>query len=139
MRRLPPYAGLFDRTTATAAGLDVAAATVRLHRFAYVKQRLAITAAMFLPSIPEWEAKCALALHGWLDAEHAALLYARIAEMREPPPGPDDIPDPRLESALDELLAAPTTPSRLAGLYGVVRPALNHSVSTYLATANGLC
>lgn len=90
MRDLPPFASLVTLKDATRDGLNVSAATTLLHRIAYAKQRMAITAAMFLPSVPEWEVKCALALHGWLDAEHAALLYGRIAEMREPPPGRGD-------------------------------------------------
>ena len=139
-RRLPPYAGRSSsREQPRVRGSSVGAATALLHRFAYVKQRLAITAAMFLPSTPEWEVKCALALHGWLDAEHAALLYARIAEMREPPPGPWDIPDPRLEAALDEVLAASTTrrPARRAVRRGASRAA--RRVSAYLEQTNALC
>ena len=139
MEKLPPYAGLTDLASATRGGQAVGAATAFLHRLAYSKQRLAIAAAMFLPSIPEWEAKCALALHGWLDGEHAAMLYARIAEMREPPPGPSDIPDVRLEAAFDEVLAASTTPFRLAALYCVARPVLRGALARYIASANALC
>jgi hypothetical protein len=139
MEGLPPYAGIVTSASARAEGLSVADATTILHRIAYVKQRLAIAAAMFLPSTPEWEAKGALALHGWLDAEHAATIYARIAEMREPPPGPWDIPDPALESALDEVLAAPTTAARLGALYTAVRPAVRTAMAAYLALTNDLC
>lgn len=139
MKGLPPYAGIVTREQTRGEGLSVGAATALLHRFAYVKQRLAISAAMFLPSTPEWEVKCALALHGWLDAEHAAMLYARIADMREPPPGPWDIPDPRLEAALDEVLAASTTGARLGALYVAVRPALLDAMSAYLQQTNALC
>ena len=122
-----------------ASGLRVAEATARLHRLAYMKQRLAIGAAAFLPSTPEWEAKCALALHGWLDAEHAAMLYARLAELREPSPGPADIPDEGLAAAFDELLAAPDTATRLTGLYGVARPHLGAALDDYLRETNPLC
>src|SRR5687767_6865441 len=101
---LPPYAGIASRDDTRREGLSVADATAVLHRLAYVKQRLAIAAAAFLPSTPEWEAKGALALHAWLDAEHAAMLYGRLAELREPSPGPDDIPDTQLAARMDDIL-----------------------------------
>jgi hypothetical protein len=139
MRTLPPYAGLVDLDGARKDGLGIQQAASLLHRIAYAKQRLAITAAMFLPSIPEWEAKCALALHGWIDGEHAAMLYGRIAEMREPPPGPWDVPDPRLEAAFDELLAAGTSAARLSAIYAVVRPAVREAIERYVLETNPLC
>jgi hypothetical protein len=139
MDRFPAYAALAGRDRLTGAGLPVARATAVLHRLAYTKQRLAITAAVFLPSTPEWEVKCALALHGWLDAEHAALLYARLAEMREPPPTPADVPDAKLEAALDEVLAPADTSHRIAALYGGVRPLLRKAVQRYLDDTNPLC
>jgi hypothetical protein len=136
---LPPFAGVVTRNEAMRDGLQVREATARLHRFAYVKQRLAITAAAFLPSTPEWEVKCALALHGWIDAEHAAAIYGRLAEMREPAPSPGDVPDDVLSSALDEALAAATTESRVGAIYGAVRPALRSAMETYLEETNPLC
>ena len=139
MIRVPSYAGLVDLSTATRAGLSVSAATSILHRLAYTKQRLAITSAAFLPSTPEWEVKCALALHAWIDAEHAAALYARIAEMREPPPSAADVPDETLAAALDEPLAAATTGARLAVHYQAIRPAFRDAVSRYLSLTYDLC
>jgi hypothetical protein len=137
--KAPPYASLVDMSGAARGGLAVATATAILHRFAYIKQRLAITAAVFLPSTPEWEVKCALALHAWLDGEHAAALYARIAEMREPPPSAADIPDTSLERALDEALAASDTGARLAAIYRGVRPLLVDALARYLSRTNELC
>ena len=67
---LPPFAGIVTAAEAQRPGLPVRDATAILHRLAYMKQRLAIAAAVFLPSTPEWEAKCALALHQWQSAEH---------------------------------------------------------------------
>jgi hypothetical protein len=139
MSSLPPYAGIVAEADARRVGIPVEAATARLHRIAYVKSRLAIAAAAFLPSTPEWEAKCALALHAWLDAEHAASLFTRIAEMREPPPTAWDVPDPVLESALDEVLAASSTMGRVGAVYGGVRPLLRTAIGEYLDRANPLC
>jgi hypothetical protein len=139
IRGLPPYAGVTSPADAQRLGLTVVEATGRLHRLAYMKQRLAIAAAAFLPSTPEWEAKCALALHGWLDAEHATMLYGRLAELREPSPGPDDIPDAALRDGFDELLAAPDTGTRLAAIHGAVRPHVRLCLDEYLQTTNWLC
>ena len=136
---LPPFAGVTTCAGTRRDGLSVAAATAILHRLAYAKQRLAIAAAAFLPSMPEWEAKCALALHGWLDAEHAAQLYGRLAELREPSPGPADIPDEPMRAAFDELLAAPTTAARLTGIHAVARPHVRRMIDDYLAATNPLC
>jgi hypothetical protein len=136
---LPNFAGIVTPHEAQRIGLPVTDATAILHRLAYVKQRLAIASAVFLPSTPEWEAKCALALHGWMDAEHAAALYARIAEMREPAPSPAEIPDPALAAAMDECLAAATTPARIAAIYGAARPRLREAIAVYLERTNPLC
>lgn len=136
---LPPFAGVVNAVDAQRPGLPVRDATAILHRLAYVKQRLAIAAAVFLPSTPEWEAKCAFALHAWTDADHAALLYTRIGEMREPAPAPADVPDDLLCAAMDDVLAASGSAERIAVLYGAVRPALMDAIARYLAGTNPLC
>lgn len=129
--QFPPLAGLCARADAQRGGQPVETCAAVLHRLAYVAQRVAIMTAAWLPSTPEWEVKQALALHGWIDAQHAAWLYARIAEMREPPPVMHDIPDTRLEAALDEAGAATSTLDRVSVMYGVVRPAFQHAVGEY--------
>lgn len=139
MIEFPPFAGVVSLAESRRDGLSVADATFALHRLAYAKQRLAIAAAAFLPSTPEWEVKCALALHGWLDAEHASALYARLAELREPSPGPSDIPAGPLRAAFDELLAAPDTVTRVTGLYAVMRPHVRAMIDEYLHATNPLC
>lgn len=139
IEHLPPYAGVATPEETRRLGLDVAGATDILHRLAYVKQRLAIAAAAFLPTTPEWEAKAAFALHAWLDAEHASMLFGRLAELREPSPGPADIPAEDLAQAMDEVLASQTTAERLAALYGAIRPRLRDAVAHYLETTNPLC
>src|SRR5919106_478292 len=82
---IPPLAGVCSYETATRPGLPVEQAVLRLKRLNYVGRRLHETAAAHLPRTPEWEVKCALGLHLWLDAEHSAALRARVKEMREPP------------------------------------------------------
>ncbi|MBI2833878.1 MAG: hypothetical protein HYX76_05560 [Acidobacteria bacterium] len=139
MTNFPPLAGLCSHSTAARPGYSVADATRILHRIGYVKQRLAVMAASHLPSTPEWEVKGALALHGWLDAEHAAHIYGRIAELRELPPSPDDVPDRRLEAVMDEALAAESTAERIIGTYAIVRPDLKWALRHYIERTNVLC
>lgn len=135
----PPYAGILTPAEAQRDGIPVAEATALLHRFAYVKGRLAIAAAAFLPSTPEWEVKGALALHGFMDAEHAGAIAERISEMREPAPSVAEIPDESLAAALDEVFAGTTTSARIAALYGVVRPQLKRAMESYVQRTNPLC
>lgn len=99
---------------------------------------MAVMTAAWLPSVPEWEFKQALALHGWIHAQHAAALYARIAEMREPPPAMHDIPDTRLEAAFDEATVAQTSADRIAVLYGVLTPAVVQALEDYRRSTHPL-
>jgi hypothetical protein len=82
--------------------------------------------------------KCGLGLHLWIDAEHCAAVRGRIAEMREPPLRLDEVPDARLEAALEELIRAESTVELLAGVYGTVRPALLASIERHLEQCNPL-
>src|SRR5213075_3595374 len=91
-----------------------------------------------IPRTPEWEVKCGLGLHTWLDTEHCTRLRERVAEMREPPLHLDDVPDPRLESVMEELLRAGTTSELLGGIYRVVRPAVVDAMHAHVLAANPL-
>jgi hypothetical protein len=136
--RIPPLGGVATYEEAARPGFSVAEAARRLRRFAYVQQRLALLAAAHLNSTPEWEVKSALALHAWLDAEHAAALRRRLSELREPETRLDEVPDKRLAAALDELLHSRDTVELLTGVYGVLRPALLEAIERYLRETNPL-
>ena len=130
--QLPPLAGLCSRAEAQRTGHTVEQTTTILHRLAYASQRVALLSAEWLPSTPEWELKQALALHGWLAAQHASWIYGRIAELREPPPGMHDIPDARLEAVYDEAGTARSSGDRISVLYAVLRPAFASAVDAFL-------
>jgi hypothetical protein len=134
----PPLAGLCSRADAQRAGYSVEQSTAILHRLAYSAQRIALLSAVWLPSAPEWELKQAIALHGWITAQHTDWLYARIAELREPPPAMHDVPDERLELAFDEAQACPNSRDRVSVLYGVLRPALDEAIRAYLGGSQPL-
>ena len=88
---IPPLAGVCSYEEAEEPGLSVGETVGFLLRYNYVLTRLNAIAAAHLPRTPEWEIKCALALHMWIDAEHGSLIRARVAEMREPPLHLDEV------------------------------------------------
>jgi len=135
---IPAYGGLCALEASRRPGFSVAEAALRLRRLAFVKQRLALLAAAHLNSTPEWEVKSALALHAWLDAEHATSLRQRILELREPPAKLDEPPAPALTAVMEEALRSADTLELLAAVYSVLRPALAESIEHYLAQTNPL-
>ncbi|MFN2421385.1 MAG: hypothetical protein ABR527_08415, partial [Gemmatimonadota bacterium] len=134
---IPSLAGL-DPAEAARIGFPVEESVRRLLRYQWVQQRLMEVAWAHLAATPEWEVKCALALHQWLDAEHADRFRQRIGEMRHPAPRMDRAPDPALDAFLEELLRAEDTLALVAGVYRVARPALLDAFRQHLAAANPL-
>ncbi|HTE62919.1 MAG TPA: hypothetical protein VK631_21370, partial [Solirubrobacteraceae bacterium] len=135
---IPPLAGLFGYEEASRPGFSVAGSAQRLWRLAYAHRRLHALAVDALPCTPEWEVKCALGLHCWLDAEHATALERRVNELRHPSVDVSKAPDPALALVFDELAHARDTWELLAGAYVVVRAAMTDGMAAYLATANPL-
>ncbi len=135
---IPPLAGVCSYERAARPGVGVDRTAERLKRLNYVVRRLHEIGAAHLPGTPQWEAKCGLGLHLWLDAEHSAAIRARVAEMREPPHHLDDVPDVRLEAALEEVLRAGDAAELLAGIYGAVRPAIVAAIGRHLEEMNPL-
>src|SRR5712692_9558620 len=65
-------------------------------------------------------------------------LRTRVGEMREPPLGLEQVPQPALEVFFDEILAAPTTAELLVGVYDKAMPALDAALARHLADTNPL-
>lgn len=135
---IPSLAGICDHERACRTGLSVEAAVDWLKRFVYLESRMNEVFAANIPRTPEWEVKCALGLHAWLDAEHSSLLRERVAEMRNPPLHLNRVPDDRLEDWLEEVIRAQDSVELLAGVYRVVKPALVRSMERYLEESNPL-
>jgi hypothetical protein len=135
---IPPLAGLFGYDEASRPGFSVAESAQRLWRLAYAYRRLHALAVDALPHTPEWEVKCALGLHLWLDAEHATAFERRVNELRHPSVDVGNAPDPALARAFDELAHARDTGELLAAGYVVARGALAEALTSYLGTANPL-
>ena len=135
---LPPLAGLSSRAEAATVGYSVEESVRRLLRYHWIEKRLMEIQVARIPSTPEWEVKGALALHQWLDVEHADALRSRIREMRSPPPRMDAPPDEALETFLAEVAAAEDTLELLVGVHRVARRALAVAYGDYLEETNPL-
>jgi uncharacterized phosphosugar-binding protein len=134
----PPLAGVCSYEDAARPGLSVDETVLRLKRSNHVLRRLHEIATAHLPHTPEWEVKCALSLHLWVDAEHATQIRARVSEMREPPLHLDDVPSESLEAACAEAIRAEGTGELLTAVYGVLRPALLEALKRHESELNPL-
>src|SRR5438552_17601572 len=108
-RGLPTLAGLATIVDAARPGLAVEQAVARLKRFHYAFLRLHEILTARITAEPIYELKIAFSHHSYLCAEHVQALRNRVAEMREPPLGLEEVPHEGLGVLFDELLAAPTT------------------------------
>jgi len=113
---LPQLAGLCTVEEAAKPGLSVEECVRRLKRIHYAFKRLHQILTARITAEPIYELKTGFAHHAYLCAEHVQALRTRIAEMREPPLGLEDVPHPALEAFFDEILAAPTTEELLYGV-----------------------
>lgn len=121
-----------------APGLSVAESVRRLKRHHYILKRLAEVWLARLTAEPLYEVKMAFSHHAYVATEHASAIRQRVAEMRTPPLGLEEIPHPGLERALDELRCAPDTNSLLRGIYDVILPSLIKAMERHMTEAHAL-
>ena len=136
--QLPELAGLCSYEEASRTALSLDDCVVWLKRMHYVWKRLHQIFTSHITAEPNYELKMAFSLHAHLCAEHAQSIRTRVSEMREPPLGLDVVPHAGLQRACDEVLCAPSTVERIHGLYAVLLPLLNESLTQYLAKTNRL-
>lgn len=137
-RGLPQLAGLCTVEEAAKPGLLVEECVRRLKRFHFAFKRLHQILTAKITAEPIYELKTAFSHHAYLCAEHVTALRNRIAEMREPPLGLEDVPHPALEALFDEILAAPTTEELIEGAYRVALDQLTHAMREYSEVTNPL-
>jgi hypothetical protein len=137
-RGLPSLAGLAPLAEAARPGLSVEACVARLKRYHYAFVRLHEILTARITAEPIYELKTGFAHHAYLCAEHVQALRSRVGEMREPPLGLDQVPDPALQIFFDEILAAATTAELLVGVYQVAIPALDAALTQHIADTNPL-
>ena len=134
---VPPLAGIATYEEASRAGLGVDESVERLRRLEYMARRLHLIGARLLPTVPEWEVKCGLGVHGWMDAELCGAIQRRINELRHPSLKFDSSPDEELTAAFDKLGESASTLELLGGLERARRELLG-GIDDYLASANPL-
>src|SRR5437879_1876527 len=135
---LPTLAGLAAVADAAKPGLSVEQCVARLKRYHYAIQRLHEILTARITAEPIYELKTGFAHHAYLCSEHVLALRTRVAEMREPPLGLEEVPDPALEIYFDEILAAATTAELLVGVYGKALPTLDAALARHIADTNPL-
>ncbi len=135
---VPPLAGLCSIDEVTRPGLTVDECVRRLKRLHYAFRRLHGIFNARITAEPLYELKSAFSYHAYLCAEHVTALRQRVGEMREPPLGLEQVPDPALQQFFDEIIAAPETSALVAGLYGHALPAIAAALDRYVADTHVL-
>lgn len=135
---LPPLVGLLTMKEAATKGLTVADGVERLKRLHWSLRRLHGIFMGRLVAMPVYELKMAFSLHAHYCAEHADVFAKRVREMREPPYGLENSPEPMLDVFFDEVLCAPDTASLVLGLYGTAMSAVLRAAEAFLADTNQL-
>ncbi|MEH7479637.1 hypothetical protein V7157_00725 [Neobacillus drentensis] len=133
---IPPLAGICHYESALKEGYSVERNVDLLRRYNYVKKSVHKVFCAHLAKTPEWEVKCAISYHLWLEAEHCADIRKRVSEMREPPLQMDTIPDLNLKKLLDEVIRAEDTVELLVGIYQVIKPEIIRALKNHLDDTN---
>jgi hypothetical protein len=135
---LPPLGGLCSMEDAMKEGLSVEECVRRLKRYHYAFKRLHQILTWRITAEPIYELKMAYSHHAYLCSEHLSSIRARVAEMREPPLGLEQVPDPNLEIFFDEILAANGSAALLDGVYAKAIPALQQALEQHISITNPL-
>jgi len=134
---LPPLTGICTMEAAMQPGLSVDDCVARLKRDHYALKRLHEIWVSRLTAEPIYELKMAFSLHSHIAAEQIEAFRKRVAEMREPPLGLDQVPDTNLQFFFDEIHNAPT-PQLLLGVYEIAIPALIQALENHRRDTNPL-
>ena len=137
-RNLPALAGLCSMADAMQPGLSVDQCVTRLKRHHYAFKRLHQIFTARITAEPIYELKMGFSLHAYLCGEHVTAFRKRVAEMREPPLGLEQVPERHLEIFFDEILAAPSTEELVLGVYEKALPALQHALQRHVEDTNPL-
>jgi hypothetical protein len=135
---LPMLGGYCSLEQATRTGLSLDECVRRLKRYHYAFKRLHEIMIKRLTAEPIYELKMVFSLHAYYCAEHVGALRTRVGEMRQPPLGLEEIPDPALEIFFDEILSAPGAAELVAGIYGKALPALEAGMQRHMEDTNQL-
>jgi hypothetical protein len=133
--KLYQYAGI--QNTAR-PGMGVQECATRLHRLAYVEERIFLLQAVHIISTPDRDLKGLLARLQYEDSQHADVLKSRLLELRMSKMRAYEIPDKDLEVVFDEAMFARNLVELLASLVKVFKPALLDAYRKYVNDTNSL-
>ena len=119
-------------------GLSVEECAHRIHRIAYVEERLMFLQAAHIVTTPERDLKGLLSRLQYEDGLHSDLLKSRLTELRVSKAKSCTVPDENLKVILDEAMNSNGSVELLAALVRVFKPALLHAYRDYIRQTNGL-
>ena len=129
------YAGL---PRAKEPGLSVEMCVERLHRLAYIEERLMFLQAVHIVTTPDRDLKGLLSRLQYEDGLHSDQLKVRLTELRVAKKKAYKAPDERLKLVFDEAMYSADRVELLAALVKVFKPALLAAYQAYLNDTNGL-
>ena len=135
MNPIYQYAGL---GRAKDPGLSVEACAQRIHRLAYVEERLMYLQAVHIVTTPQRDLKALLSRLQYEDGLHADRLKTRLTELRVSSGRSQRAPDERLKVVLAEAMFSTGGVELLAALVKVFKPALLNVYRNYVRQTNGL-
>lgn len=109
-----------------------------LKRFYVAERTLMRTLAAWFVGTSQWDLKRQLSADLWQTAQHTDSLRTRVLELRYPRRDVDRKYDPEIVRFMAEIAKASDSQEFLAGVYGVVLPALVESYMAYLNRADPL-
>lgn len=119
-------------------GLSVEACARRIHRLAYVEERLMFLQAAHIVTTPQRDLKGLLSRLQYEDGLHSNSLKDRLTELRVSRSKCQGVPDGRLKVVLDEAMHSDGSVELLAALAKVFKPALLEAYRDYVRQTNGL-
>ncbi len=119
-------------------GLSVEDCARRIHRMAYVEERLMFLQAAHIVTTPQRDLKGLLSRLQYEDGLHSDLLKNRLKELRVSSSKGQGVPDTRLEVVMDEAMESDGSVELLAALVKVFKPALLDAYRSYVRQTNGL-
>lgn len=119
-------------------GLSVEECARRIHRLAYVEERLMFLQAAHIVTTPQRDLKGLLSRLQYEDGLHSDFLKNRLTELRVSKSKGQGVPDGRLKVVLDEAMHSDGSVELLAALAKVFKPALLEAYRDYVRQTNGL-
>jgi hypothetical protein len=135
MQKTYQFAGLPDPKK---VGMDVTGCAARIHRLAYVEERLMFMQAAHIVTSPQRDLKGLLSRLQYEDGGHSSQLKTRLTEMRVAKNKAYKAPDDRLKLVFDEAMFSSGSVELLAALVTVFKPALLEAYRRYLEDTNAL-